>query len=119
VESDVRSSSHERSEGHGIPGVEADHVLHVLASVDIEVVNGVEDSEGSVKGPAHVSRVEHNAHLGVFGHKNILFIIGDEHAGLVTHITFNYKNIIKECLLADLNRLKTRYQILSQLLTST
>jgi hypothetical protein len=105
VESDEGCSSHKRSESHFVPRRHAVNVVHVLAFVDVEVVQAVEHGKGSVEGPAHVSRVEHNTSLGVFGHKYILLVVGNEHArdSLFTHITFNYKNIIKGVSSVQLN----------------
>lgn len=55
VESDVAGSSHESPESHVVPRVMSSCSGHVLTSVNIKVVDHVEDSKGSVDGPTHVS----------------------------------------------------------------
>ena len=96
VKSDVAGSSHEGPESHVVPRSMGSLGVHVLTSVDIKVVQGVEDSKGTIDGPTHVSRVVHHGELLLLGNGSFRLRLGSKHLRnrLLTHFTFNYKNII-------------------------
>lgn len=86
VESDVRCGTEQGVESHLIPARMI--VVHVLSLVEIEVVQHIEGSKGSVDGPSEVSSSIHSLFLGLLGSSAFIVCVADKHGGYrsVSHL---------------------------------
>lgn len=92
VESDPRCGSHQGPERHLVPRVVG--VFHVLAFVDVKVVEYVEGGEGSVETPSHISGGVHCFLCGLLGFSAFEVCFAGKLHWDCAHLTFKTKNII-------------------------